>query len=153
FSLLDKLVIRSLPVENPQELITLTYTSDNSRSSGPSTNFGYLDYVDYRDHNEVFSGLIAYFQTAFSLSNNGQTERVYGMVVSGNYFSVLGVNAALGRTFLPEEDKTPDTHPVAVISRGLWQRRYGANPAIIGKPINLNGHLFTVVGIAPGEFT
>jgi len=153
FSLLDKLVIRSLPVENPQQLVTLTYTSDNPRGGGISTNFGYLDYADYRDHNEVFSGLISYFQAAFSLSNNGQTERVYGMVVSGNYFSVLGVNASLGRTFLPEEDKTPDTHPVAVISRGLWQRRYGADPAIIGKSINLNGHLFTVVGIAPGEFT
>ena len=102
-----------------------------------------------RDRNEVLSGLAAYFQQPFSLSDGNQTERVIGQIVSGNYFSVLGVRPALGRFFLPEEDRTPGTHPVVVISHGLWRRRFGADPAVIGKTVSLNAYRYTVVGVAP----
>ncbi len=87
-----------------------------------------------------------------SLSRGGGNERIWGYLASGNYFDVLGIKAALGRTFLPEEDRTPGTHPVAVLSNGCWERRFGADPAVIGKTITVNSHAFTVIGIAPKQF-
>ena len=110
-------------------------------------------YAELRDRNDVLSGLAAYFQQPFSLSDGNETERVIGQIVSGNYFSVLGVRPVVGRVFLPEEDRTPGTHPVAVISHGLWQRRFAADPDAIGKSISLNACNYTVVGVAPAELT
>ncbi len=149
FSLINALLLRPLPVEKPQELVAL-YTSDYS---GPLYGASsYPDYVDFRDRNDVFSGLVAYSVTPFSLSTGGESERVFGEVVSGNYFSVLGVHPALGRSFLPEEDRTPGAHAVAVVSHDLWQRRFSGDPALIGKTVHLNGYPFTIVGIAPAGF-
>jgi predicted permease len=149
FSLVDKALVRLLPVASPEQLVIVIGEGER----GQNTSFSYPLYVDFRDRNEVFSDLITFSGTPFSLSDGGQTERVPGMLVSGNYFSTLGVNAALGRTFLPDEDATPGTHPVAVVGYGLWQRRFGADPAVIGKTISLNGHTFTIIGVAPPEFT
>ncbi len=148
FTLLDKVLIRSLPVEQPQQLVT--FVSD---ASGAPGIFSYPLYADLRNRNEVLSGLVAYDQQPFSLSDGSQSERVVGQIVSGNYFAVLGVRPALGRFFLPEEDRTPGTHPVVIISHGLWQRRFGADPAVIGKTVSLNAYRYTVVGVAPSEFT
>ena len=148
FTLLDKVLIRSLPVEQPHQLVLLA--RDAGRAPGI---FSYPLYADLRDRNEVFSGLVAYFQQPFSLSDDSQSERVIGQIVSGNYFAALGVRPALGRFFLPEEDRTPGTHPVVVIGHGLWRRRFGADPAVIGKTVGLNGYRYTVVGVAPSEFT
>jgi macrolide transport system ATP-binding/permease protein len=149
FSLLDKALIRPLPVERPDQLVTIATT--NRGGYGPGI-FSYPLYVDLRDRNQVLSGLVAYFQQPFSLSDGDQSERVIGQIVSGNYFDVIGVRPALGRFFLPEEDRTPGTHPVAVISQGLWRRRFGADPAVLGKTVGLNGRRYTVVGVAPSEF-
>ena len=91
--------------------------------------------------------------TALQPERRERAERVIGQIVSGNYFAVLGVRPALGRFFLPEEDRTPNTHPVIVISHGLWRRRFGADPAVIGKTVSLNAYRYTVVGVAPSEFT
>ena len=82
-----------------------------------------------------------------SLGTGDQPERIYGMVVSGNYFEVLGVQPLLGRGFLSEEDKTPGTHPVAVIGYGLWQRRFGGAPDVIGQTATLNNQPFTIIGV------
>ena len=101
----------------------------------------------------MLSGVVAHDQKPFSLSDGSQSERVVGQIVSGNYFATLGVRPALGRFFLPEEDRTPGTHPVIVISHGLWQRRFGGNRAVIGKTVILNNYRYTVVGVAPSEFT
>src|SRR5262249_49220250 len=103
--------------------------------------------------NDVLSGVIAYEQRPFSLSDGNAAERVVGQIVSGNYFAVLGVRPALGRFFLPDEDRTRDTHPVIVISHGLWGRRFGADPAVMGRTVSVNGYRYTVVGVAPAEFT
>jgi len=149
FSLVDEALVRPLPVPHPEQLILLSMANQR----GFTTGFAYPDYVDYRDRNEVFSGLIGYSQLALSLSVNDQSERIDGMVVTGNFFSVLGVDPARGRAFSPEEDQTPNTHPVAVISYGCWQRRFGADPKLIGQTISLNGYPFTVIGIAPAEFS
>jgi len=148
FSLVDKVLIRKLPVEDPDRLVVVSA----SRGAGGGTGSNFPDFVDYRDRNDVFDGLVAYMQRAMTLSEGGQAERIQGLFVSGNYFTVLRVRPALGRGFLPEEDKTPSTHPVVVIGYGLWQRRFGGDPGIVGKPLSLNGHPFTVVGIAPSEF-
>jgi predicted permease len=121
-------------------------------TSGGYSSTSYPDYVDIRDNNEVLSGLIAYDMQAMSFSESGEARRIYGSVVSGNYFDVLGVKAALGRTFLPDEDLTPNTHPVAVIGHGFWQRRFAGDPNVIGNTMTLNSHPFTIIGVAPENF-
>jgi predicted permease len=148
FTLLDKALIRTLPVEQPHQLVT--FVEDGSGTPGI---FSYPLYADLRERNEVLSGVVAYDQQPFSLSDGNQSERVTGQIVTGNYFAVLGVRPALGRFFLPEEDRTPGTHPVAVIGHGLWRRRFGADPAVIGKSVSLNGYSYTIVGVASSEFT
>ena len=149
FSLVDKLLIRKLPVEEPDRLVIVSA----GRGQGTATMSNYPDFVDYRDKNDVFEGLVCYTQRALTLSDQGQAERILGMIVSGNYFTALRVQPALGRGFLPEEDKPAATHPVAVLSYGLWQRRFGADPQAVGKTVNLNSHAFIIVGVAPPEFT
>ena len=96
--------------------------------------------------------MIAYRLVVASLSHNGNNERVWGAVVSSNYFDVLGVPPMLGRGFLPEEDQTPKSHPVAVLSYACWQKRFASDPAIVGRTISLNNVAFTVVGVAPKGF-
>ena len=147
FTLVDRLLLRTLPVEQPEQLVTF------ANYAGRNTSISYPLYVDYRDRNEVLSGILAYSQAAFSMSNAGQTERLIGNIVTGNYFSVLGVSPARGRFFLPDEDATPGASPVAVLSYGLWKRRFNADPAVIDKTISLNGVPFTIIGVAPAEFT
>lgn len=149
FSLVNALLLRPMPVEKPEELAAL-YTSD---FSGPLYGgSSYPDFVEFQEKNDVFSELLAYSVTPFNLSTDGESDRVFGEVVSGNYFSLLGVKPVLGRSFLPEEDSTPGTHPVAVISHRLWQRRFGGNPSVIGQSVHLNGHPFTIIGVAPSAF-
>src|SRR5499426_3763870 len=148
FTLLDKVLIRPLPVERPDQLVT--FVED---AGGAAAIFSYPLYADLRDRNDVLSGVVAFEQRPFSMSDGNATERVIGQIVTGNYFTVLGVRPALGRFFLPEEDRTPNTHPVIVISHGLWRRSFGADPAVIGKTLSLNAYRYTVVGVAPSEFT
>jgi putative ABC transport system permease protein len=149
FSLVDTVVFRPLPVRNASELQELYGTLHNGADY---TIQSYLNYKDYRDRNQVFSGLIAYRIVVASLSHHGNNERVWGTVVSWNYFDVLGVQPALGRGFLPEEDQTPNSHPVVVLSYGCWQKRFSADPAIVGRTVSLNNVVFTVVGVAPKGF-
>ncbi|MEJ7710087.1 MAG: ABC transporter permease [Pyrinomonadaceae bacterium] len=123
FSAVNAFLLRPLPVEDAAQLV-VPFESDRDRRQ--FNEVSYPDYVDYRDQNEVFSGLIGHVSTGAAIgSNDGkvQNDVILGEVVTGNYFDVLGVRAKLGRTFLPEEDRTPGTHPVVVISHSLWQRR------------------------------
>jgi predicted permease len=148
FSLLDKVLMRPLPVDRPNQLVAVV---EGEKAS--SRVVSYPLYTDLRDRNDVLSGLAAYCQRPFSLTEGVRSERVIGQLVSGNYFAVVGVRPALGRFFLAEEDETPGTHPVAVISHGLWQRRFGADPAAIGKVLSVNAYNYTIVGVTPSEFT
>ena len=149
FSLVDTVLLRPLPVYNASELQELYGTLHNGADT---TIQSYLNYKDYRDRNQVFSGLLAYRIVVASLSHNGNNERVWGAVVSGNYFDVLGVRPALGRGFLPEEDQTPNSHPVVVLSHGCWQKRFASDPSVVGRTVSLNNVAFTVIGIAPKGF-
>ena len=149
FSVLDKLLLQTLPVEAPQRLVT--FAGDESRVW--QTQASYPLYAELRERNDALSGLAAFTGTSLVLDSDGSAARISGQIVSGNFFSVLGVKMSLGRTFLPEEDRTPGSHPVAIISHGLWQQRFGADPDVLGKSIRLNGHPFTLVGIAPEAFS
>jgi macrolide transport system ATP-binding/permease protein len=149
FSLVNTVLLRPLPVPHPEQLIEVYGTFHNGADY---TIQSYLNYKDYRDRNDVFSGLIAYRFAPMSVSHENRNERVWGYLVSGNYFDVLGVQPFLGRYFLPEEDKTPGSHPVAVISYGSWQKRFASDRGVIGQTLTLNGHAFTVIGVAPKGF-
>jgi macrolide transport system ATP-binding/permease protein len=149
FSLVDTVLLRPLPVRDPEQLIAV----DGQLHNGTEfTLQSYLNYKDYRDRNTVFSGLFAYRFVVASLSHNGVNERVWGFDVSGNYFDVLGVTPALGRSFLAEEDQTPGSHPLVVLSYACWQKRFAGDASIIGQKILLNTHPFTVIGVAPKGF-
>ena len=148
FSLVNAVLLRSLPVERPGEIVSVAVRGKDDSMSA----FSYPNYRDFRDRNEALSGLLVYRFVPLSLSRSGANERVWGFEVSGNYFDVLGVKATRGRTFLPEEDKTPLSHPVAVVSYDSWQRRFGGDPDLVGKDVLLNNHQFKVIGIAPEGF-
>ena len=150
FSLVNGILLRPLPVTDPDRLVALYSEND----AGESYGISYPTYLDVSGQSELFTGALAYTSLPLSLSEQGgQSERIWGIMATGNYFDVLGVRAARGRTFLPEEDRTQSAHRVAVVSYNLWQRRFNGDPAVVGKMIKLNGYDFTVVGIAPQSFT
>lgn len=157
FSLLDQVLLRRLPVERPEELVVLRspgqmnghLTSD----SDSATSFSYPFYKKLREQNQTFAGLLARYAIPLSVSAQGQTERAAGELVSGNYFEVLGVTPALGRVFSLQDDQLAGAHPVAVLSYGYWQRRYGLNPAVLNQTLLVNGHALTVVGVARAGFS
>jgi predicted permease len=109
-------------------------------------------YRDFRDQNQVFSGMFCRFPTGVSLGYGDHTERVDAELVSGSYFPVLGVTAAIGRTLTPDDDRVPGSHPVAMLSYSFWQSRFSSDPAIVGKQIVTNGYTFTVIGVAQAGF-
>ena len=149
FTWIKAVLLEPLPgIEQPERLVEVWGATRNNSA----LSLSYLDYLDYRDRNVVFSGLAAHQVQPLNLGRGGKPERVWGAVVSGNYFNVLGVKALIGRTFLSEEDRTPNSHPVAVIGYGLWQRDFGADPKVIGRTITLNEHDFTIIGVTPKEF-
>ncbi|HKQ79884.1 MAG TPA: ABC transporter permease [Blastocatellia bacterium] len=145
FSLANAVLLRPLPIPQPERVVTIT----SAREAFPVS---YPNYKDFRDRNQVLSGLLCWGELPLSLGLGEQTVQAPGMLVSGNYFSVLGVQPALGRFFAPEEDQTPGTHPVIVISHRAWQRRFGGDAGVIGKTITLNGHPFSIIGVAPQGF-
>jgi predicted permease len=149
FSLVDTALLRPLAVQEPSQLVELYGTLHNGSDWSLQS---YLNYKEYRDRNTVFSGLFVYRVTVSSLTLNKSSQRVWGYLVSGNYFDVLGVKPMLGRSFLPEEDQTPDSHPVAVISYNCWQRRFGGDAQIVGKMAEFNSRTFTVIGVGPKGF-
>jgi predicted permease len=149
FTLINAALLRPLPYQDAEQLIVV---ATMRRDTKEVRSTSYPDFADWRDQNTVFERLAARAGTSFSLTAGNEPERVNGELVSADYFPLLRVQAASGRTFLPEEDRTPDTHPVALVGHGLWQRRFGGNPALIGQTIQLNSRNYTVVGIMPESF-
>ncbi|MGH9767040.1 MAG: ABC transporter permease [Blastocatellia bacterium] len=148
FSLVNMILFRPLPVANPEEVVSVSAVGKD----GQFAAFSHLNYLDFRDRNEVLSGLFVYRFVALNLSRSGNNEKVWGYLVSGNYFDALGVKPALGRTFLPEEDQTRLSHPVAVISHSLWQTPFGGDPSVIDSDVLINGKKFKVIGVTPAGF-
>lgn len=149
FGLVHRLLLRPLPVADPDRLVGVYETRDGEGFSPLS----YPDYADYRDATRVFAALAAHYPTApLSLRAGDRLEEVNGSVVSAGYFPLLGIEPARGRFFLPEEDAVPDAHPVAVVSYRLWRTRLGGRDDAVGSVVWLNGTPFTVVGVAPEGF-
>lgn len=149
FTLGNALLFRPLPVQDPEQLVAVFTSYAGGERYGPTS---LPDYEDFRDRSDVFSGLSAYTWSPVGLKTGDRTEVVVGQAVTWNYFSVLGVRPFMGRGFLPDEDRTPDTHPVVILSHRMWTNRLGADPNILGKTVRINDYPFTVVGIAPRNF-
>jgi predicted permease len=154
FTLTDQILLRLLPVHNPEELVQLRAEGGRagSQSGDGRHTFSHPAYLALRDQNTVFSGLTGELVQPASLIGEDRTEMVGVGLVAGNYFDVLGVRAHLGRLLTPEDDKQRNGHPVAVLQYGFWQNRFGGRREIVGSTIRLNGSGFTVIGVAAPEF-
>ncbi len=161
FTFFNAFVLRPLPVREPETLVRLNALDRNGRTQ----NFSIADYRDIRDRNDVFAGVVALAPLPVSLGDAvaGRAatdydiippgyEFAFGLTVSGNYFTVLGGQPALGRLLTPEDDLTPRAHAVVVLSESFWRRRFGGDSTLVGRNIRFNGHLYEVVGIAAKEF-
>jgi predicted permease len=152
FSLVNAYMFKPLSgVKDPSRLVWV-YSSDRENGSTYGSS-SFPDFQDYHDQSNVFDGLAAFDGTELSMNAGGEAEVVRAAFVTGDFFNVLGVEPTSGRAFLPEENKTPGTHPVVMLSYGFWQRRFGADAGLINKTLNVNGIEFTVVGVSPKGFT
>jgi predicted permease len=149
FSLFNQVLIRSLPVANPGELVIVGTTNGLAEAD---MTFSYPAYREFRDKNTAFTGVLAQAGLELNVGYEGQSEKAFGQTVSGNYFTTLGVRPWIGRLLGPEDDQTSGAHPVAVLSNTYWQRRFGGDPSIVGKQLILNGHSITVLGVTPPSF-
>ncbi len=156
YTLLDQALLRSLPVKEPSHLVVLRFSGDDTGSTharGDSNLvFSYPMYRDLRDHNSMFSGLIATSWAQVGVQWHNQPDLADSELVSGNYFAVLGLQPALGRLLVASDDLAEDGNPVTVLSFHYWQRRFGSDPKIVNQSISINGHPFTVIGVAPPGF-
>jgi putative ABC transport system permease protein len=152
FSLLDQVLLRLLPVKNPEQLVLLTIRGMEYGNNSGGNAMSYPLYSDFAKNNSVFSEMFCRFPYNMSLSFDGRTERIDGELVSGTYFPALGVGAAVGRTFTPDDDRTPGGHPVAMLTYSYWKTRFGGDPSIVGKTVVVNARNMTVVGVAQPDF-
>jgi predicted permease len=156
FSLMDRALLRTLPVKNPEQLVLLSAKGPRAGSVlatyDSDYTFSYPMYRDFRDRAPGFDGVIAWFESAASLSLKGQNEYVNAVLVSGNYFDVLGVRTVLGRPIQPDDIRAPGTSPIIVLTHNFWVRRFGADPAVLNQPVIVNGTPMTVVGVAAPGF-
>ncbi|MGE5833822.1 MAG: ADOP family duplicated permease [Acidobacteriota bacterium] len=151
FSLVNATLLQRLPVRESNRLLYV-FNGATSAAAGVPV-FSYPEYAELRDAQDVFDDFATWGPLTASLNAESTTDLVPGLIVSGNFFRTLGVKASRGRTIGPDDDRTPGAHPVAVISHGLWQRRFGGMTDIVGRAILLNGHRFTIVGVTPPDFT
>ena len=151
FSVVNAVLLREPPAVREPDRLVQVYTSDYS---GPRYGASsYADYLDFRSGVSGLSGLAAFAPSPINFSTGGEASRIWGEEVSGNYFTVLGVVPALGRTFAPDVDRAQGAEPVAVISYAFWQRGFGADSGAVGREVRVNGYPFTVIGVAPPRFS
>ena len=149
FSVVNTVLLQPLPYQEPDRLVMVW--EDDTKGGYPRDTPAAANFMDWRAQNQVFDGMAALADQSYNLTGIGEPERIEGRRVSADLFPLLGVPPLLGRTFLPEEDQ-PGNQPVAVMSYGLWQRRFGADSNLIGAPLTLNGQSYTVIGIMPSHF-
>ncbi|HKT47620.1 MAG TPA: ABC transporter permease, partial [Candidatus Acidoferrales bacterium] len=157
FSILDQVLLRRLPVRNPDELVMVTSPGPkygHSWSDGDDSEiFSYPLYKGLAKNTSVFSGMICRFLFSASIASHGQTDRASGELVSGNYFDLLGVQPALGRLLSPADDDVPGAHPVMVLSYGYWTQHFASDPGILNQTVLVNNTEMTIVGVARSGFT
>ena len=173
FTLVDEVLLRQLPVKAPQQLVLFTGPRNHYGSNSGGNMLSFPMYEDFRDNfvdtsaplarvthvvpnaaptPKVFSGVFARRPLAMNVGIDGQTERVSGELVSGTYFQVLGVGAAIGRVIAPDDDRERGNSPVAVLSYDYWRNRFGADPAIVGKVVTVNNTKLTIIGVSQAGF-
>ncbi len=158
FSLLDQALLRALPVRDPARLVILEGTGTaweghaSSHGGDKEAYFSYPMYRDLRDRNRVFAGLIATAPADIGFVRKADPEQGRAELVSGNYFTLLGVEPALGRVLTPQDDTQPGANPVTVLSFAFWRDKLGADPKVVGETVSLNGHPFQVLGVAAQGF-
>ncbi|MES1259474.1 MAG: ABC transporter permease, partial [Gemmatimonadota bacterium] len=152
FSGASGLILRPIPgVANAGRVVEIA--RGNPRDAHATMTPSYPLYANLRDDNRTMSGVAAWSFARLTVSTGGQGTTTFANLVSASYFEVLGVRPARGRFFLPDEERTPGAHPVIVLSDAFWRRRFGADPQVVGSSLLVNGAAYTVVGIAPPEFT
>ena len=157
FTLFDQVLLRMLPVDHPEELVRFTSTGKFSGHisvfGGDSKDFfSYPMYKDLRDQNKVFSGMLAADRIGVGLSWQGQAEDEDAELVSGNYFALLGLKPSLGRLLTPSDDTSKNANPVLVLSYDYWKTRFAASRDVVGQTVLIEGHPFTILGVAPENF-
>src|SRR5262245_2976728 len=152
FSLLDAVLLKMLPVKNPEQLVFLERGGDPP-SFKRGSNLSYTFFEQLRAERDVLVGVCTFVSNPrINVAVDGQAEVADAQRVSGGFFAVLGAGALLGRTITEEDDKIPGAHPVVVISHRYWQRRFARDPAIVGKRITVNSYPFTIIGVTPPDF-
>jgi predicted permease len=149
FGIVNALLLRPLPVGHSEQVVKV-FTTDNHIKGNQSMS--YPNFQDFEKQNTAFTGMAAYTFAFMGMTRGGDTLNVGGLLVTGNYFDLLQVKPIVGRTFLPEEDSTPNGHPVVVLGYSFW-KKIGGDQSIVGSTITLNGRAFSVIGVAPASFT
>jgi macrolide transport system ATP-binding/permease protein len=149
FGIVNAILFRPLPVERPQELVDIY---GHAATSSSHETHSFPNYVDYRGQTATLSELIAYANFFAHASIEGSSDLIVGELVSDNYFATLGIRPAKGRVFTAEEYSAVGAFPVAVLSNGLWQTRFGSDPNVVGRQFRMNGRVYTVIGVAPATF-
>ncbi len=150
FSFVRSFLFQTAPIREPESLVRMYLRYSHGLEFG---SWSYADFIDMREATtDVFSEVMVNTIGGFSFSVQGRSRRIFGTYVSGNYFDMLGIEPAMGRTFLPEEDRTFSTHPVAVISHAFWQETFGGVSDILGRSMLLNGQEISIIGVAPANF-
>ncbi|MEN3327985.1 MAG: hypothetical protein V7638_2792 [Acidobacteriota bacterium] len=149
FSVVNAVLLRPPPYKDPERLVMVW--EDASKSGHPRDTLSAANFIDWRNQNQVFEGMAAITDESFNLTGAGDPERLEGLRVSASLFPLLGVEPQLGRVFTAAEDQ-PRSQRVVLLSYGVWQRRFGGDPSIAGKPLTLNGESYIVVGVMPARF-
>ena len=149
FSGVSAFLLRPLSAPNANELVR---PMEIAEDRGITDEMSYPDYLDYRNQSTSFTGLAAEDMLQVAIDSENQNDVIWGQVVSANYFDVLQITPAMGRGFLPDEDKTVGANPVVVLSHSFWQRRLGSDASIVGKTVQLNNRAYQVIGVAPEKF-
>jgi len=152
FSLLDQVVLRLLPVRDPERIVIVRETGNHYGNSFGANTISWPMFEDLRDNNQVFSGMFCRFPATVTISGGDRAAQISAELVSGSYFPTLGVGAALGRTIAPDDDAVPDSQPVVVLSYSFWRTYFDGDPNIVGRTIALNRYPMTVIGVAQPAF-
>jgi predicted permease len=154
FSFADALLLRPLPVARPGEVLTVGSATNFEALGASSLIASYRDYIDIRDRNQSFEGLAAHrdVTAGFAADPKATPKLKLGMLVSGNLFTLMGVQPTIGRTFRPDEDQVPDRDAVVVLGRAMWEQEFRSDPGVLGRRVRINGAEFTVIGVTPPEF-